>query len=182
GWTVENGLLTGRSATAHHLFTERSDFENFHIRAEVRLQDNGNSGIFFRSEYGVSRNGKWPKGYEAQIVNNHPDPKQPRTGSLFIDQVVNRIPDQRVEPGEWCTMDIIAQGRRLIIKVNDRTTVDYVDENNTYKKGYFALQAMGPPATVVQFRKIEVKELPPGDEVPQRSEMFLSQMPFISKK
>jgi hypothetical protein len=42
---------------------------------------------------------------------------------------------------------------------NGKTTVDYVDEKNTFSKGHFALQGHDP-GTVVKFRKVEVIELP----------------------
>jgi hypothetical protein len=54
---------------------------------------------------------------------------------------------------------VIARGNHIVIKVNGKTTVDYVDQKNTYKKGHFALQGHDP-GTVVKFRKIEVIELP----------------------
>jgi hypothetical protein len=64
------------------------------------------------------------------------------------------------KPDEWFTQEVIANGNHIIIKVNGKTTVDFVDEKNTFPKGHFALQ-QHDPGTVVQFRKIEVKELPP---------------------
>ena len=51
-----------------------------------------------------------------------------------------------------------AEGNHIVIKVNGKTTVDFVDAKNTYTKGHFALQ-QHDPGTVVKFRKIEVKEL-----------------------
>src|SRR5262249_45978135 len=49
------------------------------------------------------------------------------------------------------------EGNHIIIKVNGKTTVDFEDEKNTYTKGHFALQ-QHDPKTVVEFRKIEIKE------------------------
>jgi hypothetical protein len=42
--------------------------------------------------------------------------------------------------------------------VNGQKTVDFIDKNNTYVRGHLALQVYDP-ATVVQFRNIELKEL-----------------------
>lgn len=47
-----------------------------------------------------------------------------------------------------------------MVKVNDRTTADFTDPNPHFPKGYIALQSFHPD-TVVHFRKIEIKELPP---------------------
>jgi hypothetical protein len=148
-WEVKDGILTG-SGRAGHLFSERGDYENFRYRVEAKINDGGNSGQYFRTQFGPS----FPKGYEAQINSTHSDPV--RTGSLY-----NFVPvkEMLVKPDEWFTQEVIADGNHIIIKVNAKTTVDFVDKKNTYKKGHFALQ-QHDPGTVVQFRKIEVKELP----------------------
>jgi serine/threonine protein kinase len=162
GWTVEDGCLVGRSATASHLFSERDDYENFQLRAEVQINKYGNSGIYFRSDFGVNRWGRFPTAYEAQILHSYPKPNFPLTGSLSgFSNVVKPL----VQPDEWFTMDVIAKGNHIVIKINGEVTVDFVDKENTYRKGRFALQAMSDDTvkttTVVKFRKIEIKELPP---------------------
>jgi hypothetical protein len=53
---------------------------------------------------------------------------------------------------------VIAQGNHIIIKVNDKTMVDYTDDKRLFTSGHIALQQCDA-ATVVQFRKIEIKEL-----------------------
>ena len=54
---------------------------------------------------------------------------------------------------------MIADGNHIIIKVNGKTTVDFVDENNTYTKGHFAIQQHNL-GSVIKVRKAEVKEGP----------------------
>ncbi|HEY7426986.1 MAG TPA: family 16 glycoside hydrolase, partial [Gemmataceae bacterium] len=160
-WEVKDGILIG-SGVGGHLFSERGDYENFHFRVEAMINDGGNSGQYFRTAFGPG----FPKGYEAQINSTHADPI--KTGSLYPafsgkltqeqrDKIIVR--DMLVKPDEWFTQEVIARGNHIIIKVNDKTTVDFVDRNNTYTKGHFALQ-QHDLATVVKFRKIEVKELP----------------------
>src|SRR5205085_2533400 len=46
-WKVENGVLIG-SGRASFLFSDRGNYENFHLRAEVKMNKGGNSGVFFR--------------------------------------------------------------------------------------------------------------------------------------
>ena len=75
-WRVEDGILIG-SGPSSHLFSERGDYENFRYRVEAMINDNGNSGQYFRTEFGPG----FPKGYEAQINATHGDPI--RTGSLY---------------------------------------------------------------------------------------------------
>jgi hypothetical protein len=148
-WRVEDGILIG-SGPASHLFSERGDYQNFRYRVEARINDKGNSGQYFRTQFGPG----FPKGYEAQINSTHKDPV--RTGSLYN---FVKILKQLHKPDEWFTQEVIANGNHIIIKVNGKTTVDFIDKKNTFMKGHFALQGHDP-GTVVQFRKVEVQELP----------------------
>jgi Domain of Unknown Function (DUF1080) len=152
-WKVEDGILIG-SGPSSHLFSERDDYENFRYRVEAMINDHGNSGQYFRTEFGPG----FPKGYEAQINSTHSDPV--RTGSLYHFVEVREM---LVKPDEWFTQEVIAVGNHIIIKVNGKTTVDFVDKNNTHMKGHFALQ-QHDPGTVVKFRKIEMKPLPAGGD------------------
>jgi len=164
-WRVEEGILIG-SGPASHLFSERGDYEDFHYRIEAKINDKGNSGQYFRTAFGPG----FPSGYEAQINATHGDPV--RTGSLYPNPnlglakyrdkitVLNTAPHK---PDEWFTQEVIARGDHIIIKVNGKTTVDWKDPENRFKKGHFALQGHDP-GTVVKFKKIEVKELPPSKD------------------
>ncbi len=150
-WEVKDGILIGSGPTGH-LFSERGDYENFIYRVEAKINDHGNSGQYFRTRYGRS----FPKGYEAQINSTHSD--EVRTGSLYGFKEAT-VKEMLVKPDVWFTQEVTAVGNHIIIKVNDKTTVDIVDKKNTHTKGHFALQ-QHDPGTVVKFRKIEVKELP----------------------
>jgi hypothetical protein len=153
-WRVEDGILIG-SGPASHLYSERGDYENFRYRVEAMINDKGNSGQYFRTQIVPG----FPRYYEAQINSTHTDPI--RTGSLygFEDCLIKEM---LVKPNEWFTQEVIADGPHIIIKVNGKTTVDKVvdDPKRLFLKGHFALQ-QHDPGTVVKFRKIEVKELPP---------------------
>jgi formylglycine-generating enzyme required for sulfatase activity len=162
-WVVEDGLLVGRGPKGQ-LFSERGDYQNFIFRVEAMINDKGNSGQYFRTTFGPS----FPRGYEAQINSTHGDPV--RTGSLYPDSrdgysAVEKqkmiVPGQLHKSNEWFSQEVIAVGNHIVIKVDGNTVVDFVDEKNRHSKGHFALQ-QHDPGTVVKFRKIEVKELPPG--------------------
>lgn len=150
-WEVKDGILVG-SGPVSHLFSERGDYTNFHYRVEASINDKGNSGQYFRTQFGP----RFPKGYEAQINSTHRDPV--KTGSLygFGDCLVKDI---LVQPDTFFTQEVIANGNHIIIKVNGKTTVDFKDEKNTYTKGHFAIQQHDPGSTI-KIRKIEVMELP----------------------
>lgn len=59
----------------------------------------------------------------------------------------------------WWTQHIIAHGNHIIIKVNDKVVVDYVDEKNTYQKGYLALQ-QHHQGSVVHYKDLMMRPLP----------------------
>jgi tRNA A-37 threonylcarbamoyl transferase component Bud32 len=159
-WRVEDGAIV--SAGPHsYLFSEQGNFGNVHVRAEVKINDGGNSGLFFRAPYAPGV----PHGYEAQIDSTHRDPV--RTGSLHpgfnpkltpAERQKVVVSDMLVRPGEWFTLEVIAFDSHLVIKVNGRKTVDYVDPLGLHVLGHVALQQL-EPTTVVTVRKIEVKEL-----------------------
>ncbi len=148
-WKVEDGMIVGRGSRSH-LFYMTHEFANLEFKAEVKLNRRGNSGMYFRTEFGP----QWPKGYEAQVNNSSPDPK--RTGSLynFVDVKKQLVPDDT-----WWTQHVIANGNHIIIKVNEEVVVDFTDEKNTHAKGYVALQ-QHDPGSVVHYKNLMVKPLP----------------------
>src|SRR5437763_404077 len=102
-WTVRNGTITGDGERSH-LFWMVQECENCEFKAEVKLNHAGNSGMYFRAEFVPG----WPKGYEAQVDNTHPDPK--RTGSLYNFQ---NVMEQLVPDDTWWTQHIIANGNHI---------------------------------------------------------------------
>ena len=74
-----------------------------------------------------------------------------------------------VKDNEWYTEYIKVQGKRIVVKINDKTVVDYTepdnvqrDEGNSLRKlsnGTFALQGHDPKSKVY-YKNIMVKLLP----------------------
>ena len=147
-WEVKDGLIVGTGGVGH-LYSERGDYENFHYRVEAKINDMGNSGQYFRTQFGKG----FPKGYEAQINSTHRDPI--KTGSLygFPERLVK---DQLVKPDEFFTYEVIARGNHITIKVNGKETVNFEDAKGTYKKGHFAFQ-QHHDGSVVKIKSVEVK-------------------------
>jgi len=148
-WRVENG----------ELFSERGDYKNFHYRIEAKINDKGNSGQYFRTEFGPN----FPKGYEAQINATHGD--KVKTGSLYPSNGLGKERDKHTvmntaphKPDEWFTQEVIADGPKITILVNGQKTVEYTDPDARFKVGHFALQGHDP-GSIMTFRKVEVKEL-----------------------
>ena len=158
-WEVKDGILIG-SGPVGHLYSEKDDYTNFIYIVEAMISDKGNSGQMFRTNFQKG----FPKGYEAQINSTHSDPI--RTGSLYPAFKLSKedrekiiVKEMLVKPDEWFTQEVIADGNHIIIKVNGKKTVDFVDPNNSFTKGHFALQQHND-GSIVKFKKVEYKPLP----------------------
>jgi serine/threonine protein kinase len=163
GWKVEAGLLTGRGPQSH-LFSERGDYENFHLRAECRINFGGDSGLFFRSLFGPG----FPVGYEAQILPTRPVGHL-ATGTLFEfgnggKEIAHfeTANNQLMAPDTWFTQEVIADGDHVVILVNGKKAVDEKLPSGYRRKGHLALQQFSL-GTVVEFCRIEIEELPPSN-------------------
>jgi hypothetical protein len=149
-----------------HLFyagdVQQHNFKNFEFKADVMTTPGSNSGIYFHTEYQES---SWPKkGYEVQVNNSQSDWR--RTGSLYGIQDVKEV---FVKDNEWFTEYIKVAGKHVIIKLNDKTVVDYTEPDNVQREkgsegrilssGTFALQGHDPNSKVF-YKNIKVKVLP----------------------
>jgi hypothetical protein len=153
-WRVDNGILTAVGLTQSCLYTERTDFKDFRLRVEARINDGGDSGVFFRSP---SDSGELaPRGYEAHINSTHRDPN--KTGSLYRSPggIAASVTQTPIRPGEWFEMEISAIGKQISIKVNGKQTANF--EDSEPHLGRIGLQ-QHDPQTVVEFRRIEIKEV-----------------------
>jgi len=156
-WEVKDAALCG-SGPASMLVCTKGPYKNFRYRAEIKINDRGNSGLYFRT----TRKPGFTDGYEAQIDSTHTDPI--RTGSLYgMCHVYKRL----VEPDTWFTYEIavrddVWRGKpitRIKITVNDDELYEYLDFAKTFKDGHFAFQHHDPGSKVC-IRKVEVMELP----------------------
>jgi hypothetical protein len=156
-WEVKDGALAG-SGQASMLVNTTGPYKNFRYRAEVKISDGGNSGLYFRT----TRKPGFADGYEAQIDSTHRDPI--RTGSLYG---MNHVYKELVKPDTWFNYEIevkdnVWRGRdnvRIKITVNDDELYEYLDFAMTFKEGHFAFQHHDPGSKVA-IRKVEVMELP----------------------
>ena len=156
-WFVTDGGIVTAKGRKGHLFSPRS-YENFHYKADIKINDRGNSGMYFRTTKGRS----WPTGFEAQINSSHGDPV--RTGSLYS---INKVFTQLVSPDTWFTQEVIAFGGHIVIKVNGKITSKVKVPTSeqpymNYRRGHFAFQFHDPTCRV-QLRNVMVRELPSVD-------------------
>lgn len=164
-FTVDSGMIIAHGPVAHlfyHGNVHNHDFKNFHFKAEVMTTPGSNSGIYFHTAF---QDAGWPsKGYEVQVNNSHTDWR--RTGSLYA---VDDVKDVLVKDNVWFTEEIIVQGKKVTIKVNGKTVVDYTEPDNAQRSGdmggrkisngTFALQGHDPNSKVY-YKNLQVKILP----------------------
>jgi Domain of Unknown Function (DUF1080) len=147
-WKVVDGAITGDGPRSH-LFWMVKECEDCEFRAEVKLNHSGNSGMYIRTAWGPG----FPKGYESQVENTSPDPQ--RTGSLYG---FSKVLEQLIPDDTWWTQDVSAKGNHIVISVNGKVVTDFIDQKNTYTKGYLVLQQHNQ-GSVVQFRNLMMREL-----------------------
>ncbi len=164
-FSIENGMIVVHGPRAHLFYqgpVMNHQFKNFEFKVRVMTTTGSNSGIFFHTAYQETG---WPsKGYEVQVNNSQTDWR--RTGSLYAVQDVKEV---YVKDNEGYTKYIKVEGKRITVKINDRTIVDYVEPDGVEKNpdrskkrlssGTFALQGHDP-ASKVYFKEIWVRPLP----------------------
>lgn len=182
-WKVENGELfldatnkAGWQTGDGGDIVTNEEFENFHLKYEWKIAQNGNSGVMFFVHEAPEFQYPWNTGPEMQVLDNagHPDAKiiSHRAGDLY-DLIVSS--EETVKPyGEWNQAEIIANNGKLDLVLNGKTIVSttmWTPEWEAliakskfkdmagfgkYKKGKIALQDHGD---LVHFRNIVIKKL-----------------------
>ena len=182
-FTVTDGMVVAHGARSHLFYTgpiENADFRNFELKADVMTEPGANSGIYFHTEYQETG---WPdKGYEVQVNNTHSDWR--KTGGLYAVQDVRLSP---AKDGQWFTEHIIVRGKRIIIKVDGKTTVDWTEPEDweppsgmpgrRISHGTFALQGHDP-CSIVYYKNIMVKPLPDKLERPIKAVVVTGGLDF----
>lgn len=175
-WKVEDGVIHFDAEGSGGDLVTKESFEDFHLKLEWKISENGNSGIMFY----VIDNGEFSAPYhtgpEYQLLDNegHPDGKitSHRTGDLY-DLIVSS--EETVKPvGEWNLTEIISKDGKLEFYLNGVNTVTTTmwDEEwdqmvaqskfkdmpdfGKYQEGKIALQDHGDE---IWFRNIEIKKL-----------------------
>jgi Domain of Unknown Function (DUF1080) len=182
-WKVENGELfldatnkAGWQTGDGGDIVTNEEFENFHLKYEWKIAQNGNSGVMFYVHESPEFQYPWNTGPEMQVLDNagHPDAKiiSHRAGDLY-DLIVSS--EETVKPfGEWNQAEIIANNGKLDLILNGKTIVSTtmwtpewealiakskfkdMPGFGKYKKGKIALQDHGD---LVYFRNIVIKKL-----------------------
>jgi len=154
---IDGGTLVGKGGPGH-LFWE-GEVTDFGMRAFVRVNTNGNSGMYFRVK--PNPDSPWPVGYEAQ-VDNH-DPKN-FTGVIYA----RAWPDDHDAPitrdNAWFDYRVRAVGDRIRTWING---VPFVDARlDEFHEGAIALQGHHE-GNVIEYRDIQVRTIEPGSNKPK---------------
>ena len=157
-WYVEDGLLiceSGPDAAYGYLATDKS-YKNFVLELEFKQEDNGNSGVFFRS----SIEGTKITGWQVEVA-----PPDHDTGGIYESYGrgwLEQIPEEKeniLKMGEWNKMRIEVNDDRVQTFLNGEPMVDLSDEKIGAADGSIALQIHDGGGIKVLWRDIMVKAL-----------------------
>ncbi len=169
-WKVEDGAIVCAGKGGGWLSSER-EHDNFVLRLEYRLTPGGNSGVYIRAPHvgHISR-----VGMEIQLLDDH----SPRYAKLDFYQYSGAIyhvvaPARRAgkPAGQWNTLEVRAEGRRVAVVLNGARVVDadldrclldadVAKEHPGLRRagGYIGLQYH---TDRVEFKNVRVKSLKP---------------------
>ena len=155
-FTIQDGMIVVFGERAHLFYTGPfmdHTFKNFEFKLQVMTTPGSNSGLFIHTDYQETG---WPsKGYEIQVNQTHTDWR--KTGSIYA---VQDVKETFVKDNEWYTEHIIVQGKRIIVKINDKVINDYTEgENGRLTGGTIALQGHDPKSKVF-YKDVMVRALP----------------------
>lgn len=182
-WSVRDGSIVGSSVdhaikANTFLVWKKGIYDEFYLTYKARLEGDNNSGVQYRSELADPKTWK-VIGYQADM---HAKPEY--TAMLYGEGTGRSIIAQRgtkatletdatkstidkhafdvtpVDISEWHEYEIIANGNRLIHKLDGKTTIDVTDKHKkALKRGVIALQVHAGKPMTVHFKDIELTTL-----------------------
>ncbi len=182
-WSVEDGAIVGSSVDHKikantFLVWKGSEYDNFRLTYKARLEGDNNSGVQYRSTLADPKTWK-VIGYQADM---HSKPEY--TAMLYGEGTGRSIMAERgtkavletessassvdkaafevtpVDLSQWHEYEIIANGNRLIHKLDGKTTIDVTDNHEkALKRGIIALQVHAGQPMTVYFKDINLEIL-----------------------
>jgi len=168
GYVVQNGEIICPAEGGGNLFTEK-EYSNFAFRFEFKLTPGANNGIGIRAPY---EGDAAYKGMEIQILDDS-DPKykgviKPEQYHGSVYQVIPARTGFRKPVGEWNEEEIMADGRRIRVTLNNviilDANLDIVREPEVLDKHPGLARTSGHVGFLghgshVEFRNIRIKPL-----------------------
>jgi 3-keto-disaccharide hydrolase len=145
-WTLANGVVEATSGPG--FLVTKETYDNFEIRVEFWVDDNGNSGVYMRCQDAAKIADTTC--YEANVFDKRPD-QSGRTGAIVHVAKPLAIVDAA---NKWNTFEIVAKGPQLTVRLNGTLTAQAEDQK--FAKGPIALQYA---AGTVRFRRVQIRRL-----------------------
>ena len=170
GYGVEDGkIVVYPDRGGGNLYTEK-EYGDFFLRFEFKLTPGANNGLGIRAP--LEGDAAYA-GMELQILDNNAEKYKDLKPYQYHGSIYGVVPAERgyLKPvGEWNEQEVIAEGRRIIVKLNGAVIVDAdIDEAGTpqtmdgrehpglnREKGHIGFLGHG---SRVEFRNIRIKEL-----------------------
>jgi hypothetical protein len=176
GWQAVDGTLA-RTGEAGDILTDE-EFGSFELQLEWKIQEGGNSGIFFNVVEGSDLQYVWQTGPEMQVLDNarHADGRSPLTSAGSNYALYAPARDATRPVGEWNAARLIVRGDHVEHWLNGEKLLEYelgsadwrqrvaaskfaqMPRYGLARRGHIALQDHGDP---VAFRNIRIRVLPP---------------------
>ena len=131
-WQITDGVIHADKGDPGLLVTT-TEFADYELRCDFRLEKGGNSGIFLRSVFSPKDPTK--DCYELNMCDTHPAFP---TGSL-----VGLIKPEKPVSGEekWMTYHVVVEGNRIDVKLDGKAVLSYTDTRPTaLTRGFIGLQ------------------------------------------
>ncbi|MDE0109963.1 MAG: DUF1080 domain-containing protein [Bryobacterales bacterium] len=179
-YRVEDGTILGRTSpgSPNSFLCTTTNFGDFELEFEVKVDDGLNSGVMIRSAQkpestGSGRNERAGRVYgpQVEIESSGPDGAESgyvygeATGRGWLTPEDKLIPHKAMRDGEWNSYRIVANGVRIQTWINGKAIEDISDEEifKTHPGGFIGLQVhgirQGTGPYEVAWRNIRVKPL-----------------------
>lgn len=158
-WYVADGLLiceSGPDKQYGYLSTDK-DYKNFILTLDFKQDDNGNSGVFFRSHI---PEGVKISGWQAEVA-----PPGNHTGGIYESYgrgwLIQPKPEDEkyLKMGEWNNYKIKVDGDEVTTWLNGHKMCHIKDEKIGEGNGFIALQIHEGGGIKVSWRNIQIQEL-----------------------
>lgn len=157
-WYVEDGTLVCESGPdeEYGYLSTNDKYKDFVLEVEFKLEANGNSGVFIRSDI----EGTKISGWQVEVA-----PPGLHTGGIYESYgrgwLIQPQPEQEkyLDAEGWNKMKIRAEGDQVTTWLNGKKVVHLSDEKIGGANGFIALQIHSGGGIKVRWKNIRVKEL-----------------------
>lgn len=179
-YRVEDGTILGRTSpgSPNSFLCTTTNFGDFELEFEVKVDDGLNSGVMIRSAQkpestGSGRNDRAGRVYGPQVEIESSGPGGAESGYVYgeatgrgwLTPEDKLIPHKAMLDGEWNSYRIVANGVRIQTWINGKAIEDISDEETfkTHPGGFIGLQVhgirQGAGPYEVAWRNIRVRPL-----------------------